>query len=162
MRQHVADKMTVSPLHRMAVVNGMLISNDFPAIERRNLLKSIVAIGVKLSKYFTTYRLEKEDIYGEAKKLKDEFEKLYFKFSDLGRFTEKELENVVGQFLSNTALGPVKDAWLANRQVREEFKTSYCGIVPQSFLHSNWSLTHCVTTVLQPFLTLGLKCIFLR
>ena len=101
---------------KFAIINGMLISNNFPAVDKRNLLKSCLAIFEKGFKLVTTSRYEL-NLYKEVKVVTDEFEKLYFKFDEFSKLNEDELENVISQFLSDNILQQAKDAWIANRHV---------------------------------------------
>ena len=101
---------------KFAIMNGMLISNKFPPLNRKNLLKSCVELVEKVIRLFTVYRME-TDLYQEVKLVTDEFEKLYFRFDDFERLSEKEVEHVIGKFLEDNVFGPFKDAWLVHRQV---------------------------------------------
>lgn len=101
---------------KFALMNGMLISNKFPPINRKNLLKSFVDLAEKLIRLFTTYRAE-TNLYQEVKVIADEFERLYFRIEDLERLSEKEVETVLSRFLQENIFGPVKDAWLVHRHV---------------------------------------------
>ena len=101
---------------KFAIMNGMLISNKFPPVNRKNLLKSSVDILEKLIRTFTVYRAE-TNLYQQIKVVTDEFEKLYFRFDDLEKLSEKEVEHVMGRFLEENVFGAMKDAWLVHRQV---------------------------------------------
>ena len=109
-KEALADNM------KFAMANGFLISNKFPALDRRNLMKSSIGIMEKGLKMFTTYRLD-FDLYKEVKTFTDAFEKIYFKFDQFKDLTESELENVIGRFLQDNMLVPVQDAWLGSRFV---------------------------------------------
>jgi len=101
---------------KFAVVNGMLMANKFPPIDKRNWLKSGTKIFEKILRLFTSSK-EETNVYQEAKIAADEFEKLYFRFDDVSKLSDKEVENVVVRFLQDNVMDPVKDAWLAHRQV---------------------------------------------
>ena len=58
---------------KFAIFNGMLISNGFPAVDRRNLMKSTIAIIEKGMKLFTTVRYD-GNLYREVKHSSTEFE----------------------------------------------------------------------------------------
>ena len=101
---------------KFAVLNGMLISNNFPPVDRRNLLKSVTGIIEKGMRFFTTSKTEL-NLYQEVKVVTDEFEKLYFRAEEIEKLTEVEMESVVSRFLEENLLEPIKDAWVANRHV---------------------------------------------
>ncbi len=101
---------------KLAIFNGMLISNNFPIYNRRQPLKSGVAIVEKLMKLFTVHRVE-TNLYQEVKAVADDFERLYFRFEDFAKLKDDEVETVLSRFLQENVMGPLKDAWLANRHV---------------------------------------------
>lgn len=100
---------------KFAIINGMLISNNFQPIDRGNLLKTVLKNIDKLIKLFAPDI--PIDISSDVKSLSDEFERLYFRFDDFNRFTDGELENLMTKFLSENVLSQVKDAWIASRHV---------------------------------------------
>jgi hypothetical protein len=106
---------------KFAMINGVLLANKFPPIDKRNMLKTTVRLVEKLLKLFTSAK-DEMNLYQEAKVAADEFERLYFRFDDVGKLSDREVENVATKFLQDNVMDPIKDAWLAHRQVGRQCK----------------------------------------
>lgn len=100
---------------KLAIANGLLISNNFPALNKRHLLQSVVKILEKLLSYFTVSRVEEWNMHDRALKFKQEFERLYFKMERFDDLLEDELVTVLSQFLQDNVMIPVKEAWQVNK-----------------------------------------------
>ncbi|XP_059079631.1 uncharacterized protein LOC131877838 [Tigriopus californicus] len=105
---------------KLAIANGLLISNNFPALNKRHLLQSVVKIVEKILSYFTVSRVEEWNMYDRALKFKQEFEKLYFRMERFDDLLEDELVSVLSQFLQDNLMMPMKDAWLVNKFVTSQ------------------------------------------
>ena len=101
---------------KFAIMNGVLISNEFPPINKKKLLKSSTAIIEKGIKLFIAADFDM-NLYKEVRKITDEFEKSYFKFDDFHKLSEAELVNMLSQFMTNNILEQLKNAWLTNHHV---------------------------------------------
>jgi len=109
-REAMADNM------KFAMVNGFLVSNKMPVIDRRNIIKSVCQIvdkGINLySPWSGNY-----NFWPTIKEFIDEFEKVYFSIDHVKKMKEAELQNVLRQFMGDNLMEPLKDAYLVNRHV---------------------------------------------
>jgi hypothetical protein len=101
---------------KFAVINGMLVSNNFPPISKRNLLKSVLAIIEKAST-FVTAPGESFKLQNHANDMIEEFERLYMRVDHMKKLNQEELENVLVQFLLDNVIVPMKAGWIASRGV---------------------------------------------
>ncbi len=101
---------------KFAILNSVFISNNVPPLNRRNLLKSSMDTFEKLTHKYTPF-IETTNYYESVRALQEEIERDYFRFDDLSRLSDEEMENALGGFLEDNFVSPARDAWLANRQV---------------------------------------------
>jgi hypothetical protein len=109
---NLAQELMYDPV-KLAMINGVLISKDFPPMRKNDLLGSLMGIADKAATYVTTTS-EGATLRLEAKAFADEFESKYFRLSKIDDLSNLELENVLMQFLMDNGLVPMQDAWLAS------------------------------------------------
>ena len=96
---------------------GLLISNNFPALNKKYLLRSSIQIFERALTYVTVERVEDWKLLNKAEALRDEFERLYFKMERMEDLKEDELVHVISQFLQDNVMTPAKESYLANKHV---------------------------------------------
>jgi hypothetical protein len=138
---------------KFAMVNGFLISNKMPVIDRRNIIKSTCQIVDRGIKLFTPWQGD-FNFWPYISDFMEEFEKVYFKINDIKKMKEEELENVLRQFMTDNLLEPIKDAWLANRHVTQV--DYHCGEVTLCLLNEIYRDRTTINSMMVGGISMGL------